>query len=417
MRVPGVMAWWGRAMVVVAVGLCRPGLAHAAGTDVVRLADGDVVRGQVVRQAADGTLLVATRRAWLEQAEPRLARQAAADEAVQTTAVLKQLATRIDAMLAAPPGRFDESLLAHVRREQARVTAMLEADTPTVPQFMWLSLPGNRVRGVERAEPAWRVLVQWGWHENLDRVETLSQRELATALEQRGIDVAVPPPSLVDRLPPSPQSDDQWQARVALLEDAYGKSVTFQGTGDIVVRSDREVTIEALLPVVTQMLSGDVGGLLDLLGGAGGGRPAVAQDRWLASARRQAGSDGHFRATRVQTKPEQGVVEVESAFEVRLADGTWATVWRDRQQVDATQPRAGLEERIAGDPRVGQALQAIKAFGAIDEAALTEAIRFGAATMEAQEGIDIRFNAFRSDHTLRLDSPPPMVVRQPPERR
>ena len=61
---------------------------------------------------------------------------------------------------------------------------------------------------------------------------------------------------------------------------------------------------------------------------------------------------------------------------------------------------------------MGQAIQAIKAFGAIDEAALTEAIRFGAATMEAQEGIDMRFAAFRSDHTLRLDSPPPMVVRQ-----
>lgn len=411
MRVPGVMAWWWRAGVLAAV-LMVPGLAAAAGTDVVRLADGDVIRGQVVRQAADGTLLVAVRRAWLEQAEPALARRAAAEEAGQTRAALEQLSGRIDSMLAAPPGRFDESLLALLRREQARVSGMLDADAATLPQFIWLSLPGNRVRGVERAESAWRQLVQWGWHEDLDRVETLSQRDLARALEERGVDPAAPPPSLVDRLPPSPQSDDQWQARVALLEDAYGKSVTFQGTGDIVVRSDQEVTVEALLPVVTQMLSGDVGGLLDLLGGGGGGRPAVAEDRWLASARRQAGSDGHFRATRVQTKPEQGVVDVESAFEVRLADGTWATVWRDRQQVDATQPRAGLEERIAGDPRVGQALQAIKAFGAIDEAALTEAIRFGAATMEAQEGIDMRFAAFRSDHTLRLDSPPPLVVRQ-----
>lgn len=411
MRVPGVMAWWCRAGVLAAV-LWVPGLAHAAGTDVVRLADGDSIRGQVVQQSPDGTLLVAVRRAWLEQAHPRLSRQAAANEAGQTRAALEQLSGRIDSMLAAPPGRFDESLLALLRREQTRVTGMLEADAATLPQFIWLSLPGNRVRGVERAEPAWRQLVQWGWHEDLDRVETLSQRDLARALEERGVDPGAPPPSLVDRLPPSPQSDDQWQARVALLEDAYGKSVTFQGTGDIVVRSDQEVTIEALLPVVTQMLSGDVGGLLGLLGGGSGGRPAVAEDRWLASARRQAGSDGHFRATRVQTKPEQGVVDVESAFEVQLADGTWATVWRDQVRVDATQPRAGLEERIAGDPRVGQALQAIKAFGAIDEAALTEAIRFGAATMEAQEGIDMRFAAFRSDHTLRLDSPPPMVVRQ-----
>ena len=211
-------------------------------------------------------------------------------------------------------------------------------------------------------------------------------------------------------------SDDQWRARVALLQDAYGAPVTSQGTGDIVVRSDQEMTIEALLPVVTDMLKGDVGGLLDLFGGGGGRKPPPAPDRWLSSARSQAESDGRFRATRVQTKPEQGVVNVESAFEVRLADGSWGTVWRARQQIDATQPRPGLEERIAADPRVGQAINAIKVLGVVDEQAMAEAIRFGAATMEAQEAIDRQFAAFRSDHTLRLDGPPLTVVRQPPAR-
>ncbi|MDA0816349.1 MAG: hypothetical protein O2946_02155, partial [Planctomycetota bacterium] len=110
------------------------------------------------------------------------------------------------------------------------------------------------------------------------------------------------------------------------------------------------------------------------------------------------------------------VVNVESAFEVPLADGSWGTVWRGRQQIDATQPRPGLEERIAADPRVGQAINAIKVLGVVDEQAMAEAIRFGAATMEAQEAIDRQFAAFRSDHTLRLDGPPLTVVRQPPAR-
>jgi hypothetical protein len=118
----------------------------------------------------------------------------------------------------------------------------------------------------------------------------------------------------------------------------------------------------------------------------------------------------------VQTKPDQGVVEVESAFEVRLEDGSWATVWRAGERIDATRPREALEERIAADPRVGQAINAIKVLGVVDDEAMTEAIRFGAATMEAQELIDRQFAAFRSDHTLQLDGPPLMVIRQPAAR-
>ncbi len=52
----------------------------------------------------------------------------------------------------------------------------------------------------------------------------------------------------------------------------------------------------------------------------------------------------------------------------------------------------------------------------VDDEAMTEAIRFGAATMEAQELIDRQFAAFRSDHTLQLDGPPLMVIRQPAAR-
>ena len=408
-------AWCGAVVVCVAVTVS--GVGQAAGTDLVRVAGGAVVRGSVVRRQDDGGLLVAVRRAWLVEAEPELGREAEQIETRETTRALEQLAERIDSMLAAPAGRYDDSLLAFLRREQARVAGLLQAGGLPQPAFVLLKLAGNRVRGLEPADPAWRMLVQWGWHEGIENVETMPQRKLADTLADRGVDITVPPPSLADQLPPLPQDDSQWRARVALLEDAFGASVSFQGTGDIVVRSDQEVTIDALLPVVTDMLKGDVGGLLDLFGGGGGGRPRqAAADRWLTSARSQAGSEGRFRATRVQTKPEQGVVEVESAFEVQLADGSWGTVWRARQQIDATQPRPGLEERIAGDPRVGQAINAIKVLGVVDEEAMTQAIRFGAATMEAQEAIDRQFAAFRSDHTLRLDGPPLVVQQQPPAR-
>jgi len=408
-------SWACSRVLLVAFATCVYGhTVVAAGTDVVHLAGGDRVLGSVILRKSDGTLVVGAQRSWLAQAEPRLLRLAAADEPQRSRAALEGVVQRIDGMLAEPAGSFDQSLIAFLRREQARLKAVLSEDRLPEPQFVLLEFTAAQVRGLDRADPAWRRLVQWGWHEQLERVETLPQQSLADQLTERGIDTSLSPPSLLDRLPPLPQDDDQWRARVALLQDAYGASVSFQGTGDIVVRSDQEVTIDALLPVVTDMLKGDVGGLLDLFGG---GRPRqAAADRWLVSARSQAGSDGRFRATRVQTKPDQGVVEVESAFEVRLEDGSWATVWRAGERIDATRPREALEERIAADPRVGQAINAIKVLGVVDDEAMTEAIRFGAATMEAQELIDRQFAAFRSDHTLQLDGPPLMVIRQPAAR-
>ena len=404
----GVVAWQ-----AALIGFLVAGIAHAAGTDIVRLAGNSEVRGSVVARQPDGSLLVVVRRAWLASAEPGLARQTLADEPRASRAALEMVESRVDDLLAAPPGTYDDSFVAFLRREKQRIAGLLQQEPLPEMPFVWLWLPAERVRGLEPADPAWRQLVQWGWHQGIDQVETLPQRKLVEALQARGVDLSLPAPSLIDRLPPLAQDEDQWRARVALLQDAYGSSVTFQGTGDFVIRADQEVTIEALLPVVTDMLKGDVGGLLDLLGGGGRPREAAA-DRWLASARSQAGSEGRFRATRVQTKPDQGVVDVESVFEVRLNDGRWATVWRGTHRVDATEPREGLEERIAADPRVGQALNAIKAFGVVDEQAVREAIRFGAATMEAQEEVDRMFAAFRSDHTLRLDGLPLVVIPQPP---
>jgi hypothetical protein len=403
-------AGYGQA-VLVCLTMTAAAVAQAAGTDIVRIRGGGVIRGSILSRQDNGSVVVAVRRAWLTAAEPRLAEEAAAEEPRETRRALEQLTERIDSMLKAPDGVHSDALLGFLRRERERVQGLLEGEDQPLPSFLALTLQGNRVQGVELADPGWRVLVQWGWRAGIEGVETMPQRRLAEMLAEQGVDTTQLPPSLADQLPPLAQDDDQWRARVGLLEDSYGVSVNFQGTGDIVVRSDQEVTIEALLPVVTDMLRGDVGGLLDLFGG-GGRRQAPVADGWLISARKQAGSAGHFRATRVQTQAEQGTVSVESAFEVQLADGSWGTVWRSGTLIDASQPRPVLEERIATDPRVGQAINAVKALGVVDEDAMNQAIRFGAATMEAQEAIDIQFGTFRSEHTLRLDGPPLMVVRQ-----
>ncbi|NDH93052.1 MAG: hypothetical protein EBZ13_00610, partial [Planctomycetia bacterium] len=146
----------------------HPGtVAFGAGTDVVRLANGDVLRGQIVRQDIDGELLIAIRRAWLTEAFPQRADATTANEKLLSRLALKQLVDRINTMLAEPAGRYDEGLVAFLRREQARVGELLQAAEPAHHQFMWVMAPAAEVRHVTRAEADHRQLVQWGWHEDL----------------------------------------------------------------------------------------------------------------------------------------------------------------------------------------------------------------------------------------------------------
>ncbi len=386
--------------------------AIASGTDRVRLTDGTVLWGQVVdRRETDG-LLMAVQRNWLEAREPALAQEAIDTAAEQTATAWRQLSDRLDALLASPLAQQNDPLRVFLQREQTRIQQLLAVDSPPPFQFLWLRIPERSVRAVTPADPAWRRLVQWGWQEHLDDVETLPQNRLATALTKAGIDATQQPPSLVDRLPPLPQSDDQWQARLALLQHTYGAPVSFQGTGDVLVRLDEAAPEATLLPMITQLLQAEISNLLEPAGQPGGhpATPAAPpEDRWVQSARAQAIDDGHFRATRVTTNLTQHTVVVESRFEVLTTTNRWATLWRDRITGDAQNARPDAEARITADPRVKQALAGLRLLGLTDDHAITTAIRFGAATMEAQDQSNQQFIQFCNDYTRQLDSPPLVI--------
>ena len=383
--------------------------AIASGTDRVQLTNGTVLRGQVVNRREDDGLLMAVQRNWLKARDPALARDASDADAEQTATAWRQLSDRLDALLASPLAQQNDPLRVFLQREQTRIQQLLAVESPPPFQFLWLQIPERSVRAVTPADPAWRRLVQWGWQEHLDDVETLPQNRLATALTKAGIDATQQPPSLVDRLPPLPQSDDQWLARLALLQHTYGAPVSFQGTGDVLVRLDEAAPEATLLPMITQLLQAEISNLLepaDQPGGHPATPAAPPEDRWVQSARAQAIDDGRFRATRVTTNLTQHTVVVESRFEVLTTPHRWATLWRDRVTVDARNARPDAEARITADPRVEQALAGLRLLGLTDDHAITTAIRFGAATMEAHDQTNQRFIQFCSDHTRQLDSPP-----------
>ena len=216
---------------------------------------------------------------------------------------------------------------------------------------------------------------------------------------------------------------------MALVEDALGDAVAFQGFGDTVVKAgEAEGGLAGLLPQLGQLLGGGNGalgglGLNEILGGLqGGGLPGVPAippstpgganpagkpaERWLVSARVQAADAGHYRATRVNVDAANGRAEVESVFEVRMADGSWETIWREVRAADAARANDAVVERITADERISGLLQTIRGIGLVDEASIMQAIRVGAATSTAQGEIDTAFNDYRSRHIQRLDGPP-----------
>jgi len=400
-----------RCIYSLVVGLvCGASLAaERGGCDVIETAGGGEIRGAVLRRGADGSVDVAVQRDWLAAHAPEAAAALAAEERPQVRQVREQLRQRLEQRIDELPESKTRSL-ALLRRELVRVEAELAADagedTPAGPQqpeqtqFALLRIAAKRVRRIRAAEPAAKNVARWAWGERLKDVEQRSAADLNAELVTRGIDPAQEPPHLGDRLPPLPQDGREWQARLALIDDALSVPVAFQGTGDLLVRTDNaEPGMTALLPLLTQMVGGGGPPVPKAPGAAG--RPD-----WLESARSQASQEGHFRATRLHLDPAGGRVKVESVFVVRMGDGSWETIWRDEQVLSSDAAPAGAAERIQADPQVGPLLEAARGLGLADAATLKQAIGLGAATLGAQSRCDSRFNAFRSDYSRRLDGPP-----------
>jgi hypothetical protein len=172
--------------------------------------------------------------------------------------------------------------------------------------------------------------------------------------------------------------------------------------------------------VIEKVLRGQVSAFLKGL--TGQGNPAKGKSEssnvalnkgWLKSAIEEADKLNvtGFRATRLDLNVEGRQVAVQSVFVARLGAGPreqaqWETIWSHRESADATKARPDLEGRITNDPQVKQALEKVKSLNLGADDQIDQAIRFGAATMAAQQTADSRFFEFRDRYLKHLDGPP-----------
>jgi hypothetical protein len=380
--------------------------------DVVKLRSGKTLRGTIAHAGPDGSLTLAVARDWLQKADPKLLADLEVDETRVARAALEQLRDRIKNEVRVTPE--DSPVAGLLRLERTRVDALLagaaaEKTRPGEPQFVWVDLAKKEVDRVSSAAVEHKQVAGWAWYERLANVETRPADDLARELKRRGIDVSQPVPDLSERLPIRLPDDREWSARMALVAYSLSKPLDFQGTGDLLVRSDRANNAGDMAPLVAKLFGGQVDSLLkDLLSD---GRPlatsAKSPTAWLESAIREAERDKAraFRATRVDLDVEHRQASVTSVFVVEL-NGKWETVWSERDTEDGAQERPQTEATIATDPQVKSALALVKSLGTGADDQVRAAIRFGAATMAAQQTVNRGFSAFQEPYLRRLDGPP-----------
>ena len=384
------------------------------GVDVVSLKSGKSVRGAILKNEANGSVTMAVPREWLKQANPELLAKLAADEATSQRMAWEELRDRLTKLLATPPE--SQRSVFFLKEELERVEKLLAQAEPSEPtQFVWFEAKREAIAKVSPSVPDRQRIAIWAWGERLKEVETRDVADLTRELKQKGVDPTKPAPDLSDQLAARPQDEREWAARLALVEYAFGTPLDFQGTGDVLVQSNGSRDLKDMAPVIAKVLRGQVDSFLKDL--TGGGRPAksktASNNDWLKSAIRDAEQlkATGFRATRVDLNVEGRQTAVQSAFVVRVGTGPqeqaqWETIWSHHETADATKVRADAEARIANDPQVKQALDKVKSLGLGAEDQIQQAIRFGAATMAAQQTADSRFFEFRDRHLKHLAGPP-----------
>ena len=415
------------------------------GVDFVFLETGERLRGAILGQTADGAVRVVVNQKWLSAAYPKMHQREVDSTKVRQSERTQRLKQRIDKWKneRAESRELVSFLNSELKRIDRDAAKNLEPDDER--QFLVLEVPKPAVRRVYIQPTARKQMALVAWSERLGIPETMGAADLAKLFKREGIDLSQKI-DLSDRIPAIAQSETEWSARKALVEYEFHKKLDFQGTGDAIFRTDAGAEApnmeELFQELMQQQMKSLTGGLLgelnlgelnlgnlnleglnlgdlkldglnlDALKKGGdlklGGKPQVKTKNWLDKATSIAKQEDvrGFRVTRVEQDIARKSVAVTSSFYARMADGAWRSVADQVSSANANEVDPEIEARIKQDPRISKLIKQIGGLGIGGiEQKLNEAMRFGAATMQAQQEVDSQFFEFRDQYLRQLDSP------------
>jgi hypothetical protein len=383
--------------------------------DKVFLREGLTLYGAILGRSSDGTLTMAVQREWLRSKSKKFyAEQTSSEDAAKNLETLRdrirnwlqevsQQKNRPDRPLSLPLQQYLREQLDTVDKKLAEVKKNPEASQS---QFVLVELPADRVqRGYVQPDQKRKVALA-AWKLKLDNVEERSSEDLMEELRERNVDPAKLDVDLSDRLPARADDERQWAARRAIVEHQFWESLEFQGTKDFLVETGRErPDLTKLLP---ELLNRELTRQLDdLLGTPGGSRKQETEP--IAEATKTADENQYSSVVIMQLDQdlEQKWVSVETMLLAKMPGGDWQRVWSHVEKIDAGKRRQAIEDALADHEQVQQIRDAVQALGLpVAENQLTTAIRFGAATMEAQQNSRQALDAFVKRYVDELDEPP-----------
>lgn len=399
--------WRRFVFVLVAITSIANGADRPAG-DLVTLRSGSKLRGVLFEQSPQSlTLLVSAK--WLSAANAKLHQTARP----QTIAANKLGLERAIRRLKSEPLPAEVAVAAFFEQQLEDAQAELAKVETFDPEFLWVTLPMKDVARVEASTAVQRQLLTWAWTEQVDRAENRSEDELIRELKARNVSPTGWPLALIERLPVRDQADEEWVARRALIEYALGPKLDFQGTNDVLARTDKDAPVDAV-PLLVEMLSKQLQSqFADLFAEPGVGKGArgdanASKTESLRKAVQTAESEKRtgIRVTRIEFTGDFQQASISTEFIARLGKDSWRPVFQHTERVDAKQARPEAEQRVQNDPRVKQVLDLTRQLGVGADDQVQQAIRFGAATMTAQQVCNSRFAAFRDAYLISLVRPP-----------
>ena len=383
--------------------------------DQLSLKGGPRLLGLSLGRRPDGKTMFIVRREWLKKAQPKFLQKAEIEEAAETKSALTDLTVRIAQWR--KDRNPDRLFQAFLDEEQARVKKTLadieaEAYVEAAP-FLYFEFPIAKVEKFVNYPPPKRLVALSAWREQLTDVESRSATNLDQQLKKQQANLSDDLDWLLDSLAPRRDSEAQWTARQAIVEYRFRKPLDFQGTGDLVIRAGENGPALAGAELLQQLLKSMAGNSLqellepDLFPRNKDKNSDPANSKWLATASKIAQADGirGLRVTFVEPDLDARTVAVETRFMAQMPDGSWKTAWQFREQTDASKARPETEKQIEQDPQVQKVFELVKSIGLGAEDQIKSAIRFGAATMDAQKIADSQFYQFRDNHLRRLDGP------------
>lgn len=370
--------------------------------DRVQTKDGTVMVGLVLGSNADWGY-VACRRSWLREHDPKYEERAKQLRALEQHAY-EQMQGRLERLIAEdrePACRFVWE------QELERATKWLQSERQDESELVLFEIPRGEISSVDRLPGTTASLAVWAWDQRLESPEGMSGEAIAAELKTLGVDGSREVPDLGRRFQALPQSEDEWLARCALVRYSRSQAIDFQGSGGAMFRIEKGKPVDVSQLLSKSLESQSQSLLKELLGEKPGRAASGGMRSWIqaSASQLQDAKEDYFRATQADNDLVGGETTVTSVFVVRNRLGDWTPIWRVEKSVARGQvSRDGLKE-IESDPQIQSLMNLIKPLGIANDETLQMAIAMGAATKQAQEDANSRFETFRQRYQHRMDLP------------